>query len=67
MNMSIVCVLLLCSVWLSHPIQAAQVFDQVFVSCWVVVDDSVLFVHTARLRNRNGPTVRQTLTCSSPV
>ena len=33
----------------SHPVEAAQVFDQVFIGGRVVVDDSVLFVHTAGL------------------
>ena len=33
----------------SHPIEAAQVFDQVFIGGRVVVDDRVLFVHTAGL------------------
>lgn len=34
----------------THPVEAAQVFDQVLVRRRVVVDHGVLFVHTARLR-----------------
>lgn len=34
----------------THPVEAAQVFDQVLVCRRVVVDHGVLFVHTARLQ-----------------
>lgn len=39
--------------WCTHPIEAAQVLHQMFICGQVVVDDSVLFVHTARLRHRH--------------
>lgn len=34
----------------THPIQAAQVLDFVLVSRSVIVDDSMLLIHTARLQ-----------------
>lgn len=37
----------------SHPVQAAQVLDQVLVRGGVVVDDGVLLVHAARLRRKS--------------
>lgn len=37
-------------IWNTHPIQAAQVLHHVLISVSVVVDHSVLFVHTARLK-----------------
>lgn len=35
---------------LTHPVQAAQILHHVLVCIVVIVDDSVLFVHTARLQ-----------------
>lgn len=40
----------------SDPIEAPQVFDQVFICAQVVVDDSMLFVHAARLSTHNSRT-----------
>lgn len=37
----------------THPIQTAQVFDFMFICVWLIVDDGVLFVHTARLNHEN--------------
>lgn len=36
---------------ITHPVQASQVLHFVLVCVWVVVDDGVLFVHTARLHD----------------
>lgn len=34
----------------THPVQAAQVLHHVLICIWVIVDDSMLFIHTARLK-----------------
>lgn len=33
----------------THPVKTAQVFDEVFIRGRVIVDHSMLFVHTTRL------------------
>lgn len=42
---------------LTHPIQTAKVLHHVLVCVWVIVDHSVLFVHTSRLQSKD--TVRK--------
>lgn len=37
---------------LTHPVQAAQVLHHVLVCLVVIVDDGMLFVHTARLQQQ---------------
>ncbi len=34
---------------ISHPIQAAQVFNFMFIRSYFIIDDSMLFVYTTRL------------------
>ncbi len=36
--------------YISHPIQAAQVFNFMFICIYFIIDDSVLFVYTSRLQ-----------------
>lgn len=37
---------------LAHPVQAAQILHHVLICVVVIVDDGVLFVHTARLQQQ---------------
>lgn len=51
----------------THPIETAQVLHPVFITVLVVVDDSMLFVHTTGLEETDGGPQVPNLRLESPT